>query len=175
MSDRKEKYDRRQKARERRIQDSTQARRRNTFKNVGFLMAGLVVIAALGAGVVALINSAKELPPTGFTVAHLEQYPSRQINLEPIPRLIQEHIMERGGPHPDGGMLVQYNCLDYQCDSELPNELEAIVLDFPSQVYLAPYPGMDAMIALAAPGNLEVLDEFDEGRIRTFIRNNLNN
>ena len=36
-----------------------------------------------------------------------------------------------------------------------------IVGDYPSYVYLAPYPGMDAKIALAAPGRLETLDNLD--------------
>ncbi|MCZ6615404.1 MAG: hypothetical protein O6920_06465 [Chloroflexi bacterium] len=48
-----------------------------------------------------------------------------------------------------------------------------IVESYPPQVYLAPYPGMDAKIALAAPGRLEVLDNFDEQRIREFIGKNL--
>ena len=39
----------------------------------------------------------------------------------------------------------------------------------PSSVYLAPYPGMDAKIALAAPGRLEILDEYDEDQIAASI------
>ena len=44
---------------------------------------------------------------------------------------------------------------------------------FPPQVYLAPYPTMDAKIALAAPGKLLTLDDLDEDKIRKFINDNL--
>ena len=43
------------------------------------------------------------------------------------------------------------------------------------RVYLAPFPGMDAKIALAAPGELEILETFDENKIRQFIDDNLDN
>ena len=81
--------------------------------------------------------------------------------------------MERNATHPDGSMLVQYNCEDYECEDGLEQALEDIVTRFPPTVYLAPYPGMDAKIALAAPGRLETLDELDEERIVGFIRDNL--
>lgn len=45
---------------------------------------------------------------------------------------------------------------------------------YPPQVFLAPFPGMDATIALAAPGRLKTLDGFHEQRIRTFMEENLN-
>lgn len=173
MVDRKARYERKKRARERQFEGSRRARRGNMMRTVGIGIASLAVIAALGVGFVALVSGQKELPPTGFSPSHLEQYPPQQINLQPIPRLIQEHIMERGGSHPDGGMLIQYNCLDYECDPTLPDDLAAIVSEFPSQVYLAPYPGMDAKIALAAPGTLEILEQFDEGLIREFIRDHL--
>ena len=83
--------------------------------------------------------------------------------------------MERGGDphHQVGSMLVQYNCEQYNCEPDLVTNLVDIVENYPPQVYLAPYPGMDAKIAFAAPGRLEVLDNFDEQRIRSFIRKNL--
>ena len=82
--------------------------------------------------------------------------------------------MERGGSHLAGSMLVQYNCEDYDCEPDLETQLVAIVRNYPPQVYLAPYPRMDAMIALAAPGRLESLDRFDKDQIIQFIEANLN-
>ena len=82
--------------------------------------------------------------------------------------------MERGGrTHPTGGMLVQYNCVDYQCDQDLVEKLTEIVRSYPPQVYLAPYPAMDAKIALAAPGRIVTFDTLDETKIREFIKKNL--
>lgn len=48
------------------------------------------------------------------------------------------------------------------------------MLSFPPFVYLAPYPTMDAKIALAAPGKLLTLDALDENNIREFINDNSN-
>ncbi len=131
------------------------------------------VVAAVIAGVVLLLGSRDILPPTGFGPNHSESLPSRQINTQPIPRLIQEHVMERGGDHITGGMLVQYNCTDYECDPDLVERLTGIVQNYPRQVYLAPYPGMDAKIALAAPGRLVTLKTLDEEMIHQFITDNL--
>ena len=69
--------------------------------------------------------------------------------------------------------MVQYNCVDYQCEPDLVERLTEIVLSYPRQVYMAPYPVMDAKIALAAPGRLVTLDSLDEERIRKYIRDNL--
>ncbi len=83
--------------------------------------------------------------------------------------------MERGGGHHrTGSMLVQYNCLDYQCAPEFVDRLTEIVRSYLPQVYLAPYPGMDAKLALAAPGKLLTLKTFDEDKIHEFITRNLN-
>ena len=81
--------------------------------------------------------------------------------------------MERGGDHLDGSMLVQYNCDKYDCDRGLVSQLEELVRRYPPNVYLAPYPQMDAMIAVAAPGRLLTLDEFDDERISRFVSQNL--
>jgi hypothetical protein len=84
-------------------------------------------------------------------------------------------MMERGGGHHQrGSLLIQYNCRDYQCEPDLVERLTDLVEGYPPQVYLAPYPGMDAKIALAAPGRLLTLETLDEARVRGFINDNLN-
>jgi len=177
MADRKERHERRQRSRERRQQDSRRARLRNLRRTL--LMAGgglAVVVLAIGGLVLFMITSStfgKELPPTSFTPAHLESLPPGQINTRPIPRLVQEHVMERNAGHPRGSTLVQYNCVDFQCDAGLVDRLTEIVVTYPPQVYLAPYPTMDAKIALAPPGKLLTLDTLDEDKIRKFITDNL--
>ena len=83
--------------------------------------------------------------------------------------------MERGGGHHrQGSMLVQYNCERFDCESAMVERLQAIVEQSPPNVYFAPYPEMDAKIALAAPGRLLVLDEFDGAEISRFISENRN-
>ena len=139
-------------------------------------VGGLAVAGVAIGGFVFFMTSSstfgKTLPPTGFSAAHLESLPRQQINIQPIPRLEQEHVMERAAGHERGSMLVQYNCVEYQCEPDLTEKLIAIVTTFPEYVYLAPYPTMDAKIALAAPGRLLTLDVFDEAKIRKFISDN---
>ena len=136
-------------------------------------VGGIAVVALAIGGLVLFMSTrstfGKELPPTGFTAAHLETLPTRQINSQPIPRLAQEHVMERDSGHEKGSMLVQYNCVKYDCEPDLVDRLKEIVLDFPEYVWLAPYPTMDAKIALAAPGRLLLLDALEESKIRKFI------
>ena len=138
------------------------------------IVGGLAAVAT-AVGVFVLIGIVqKELPPTEFGPGHSEQFPPTQINSAPIPRPIQEHVMERGGrSHRTGSMLVQYNCIDYDCEPGLVDELIKLVEPYHDRVYLAPYPTMDAKIALAAPGRLETLENFDEAKIRKFIEDNL--
>jgi len=178
VADRKDRYERRQRARERRHQESRRARLGKVRRPLLMVAGGLaVVILAIGGLVLFMTTSStfgKELPPTAFTPAHLESLPTQQINNRPIPRLEQEHVMERAAGHERGSMLVQYNCVDYQCEPDLVERLTEIVLDFPHYVYLAPYPTMDAKIALAAPGRLLILDALDEDKIRKFINDNSN-
>ncbi len=178
MADRGARYQRRQGARERRQQESRNARLRNLRRT--FLMAA-VGFAAVGlaiGGIVLFMTTrstfGKVLPPTGFSPAHSESFPPQKINNQPIPRLIQEHVMERNAGHERGSMLVQYNCVDYQCEPDLEERLTEIVRVYPPYVFLAPYPTMDAMIALAAPGKLLTLDALDEDKIHEFLNDNSN-
>ena len=178
MADRKERYHRRQSARERRQQESLRARLGNLRRTLLMAAGGFAVVGLAIGGIVLFMTTrstfGKELPPTSFTVAHSESFPPQQINDRPIPRRIQEHVMERNAGHERGSMLVQYNCVDYQCEPDFEERLREIVLDYPPHVYLAPYPTMDAKIALAAPRRLLTLESLDEAQIREFIRSNSN-
>ncbi len=176
MADREARYQRKQGARGRRRQESRKARLRNWRSKLLMATGGLAVAGVAIAGLVFFMTTrstfGKILPPTGYSPAHSESLPRGQINFRPIPRLVQEHVMERNAGHEKGSMLVQYNCADYQCEPDLVEKLTEIVLNFPRYVYLAPYPTMDAKIALAAPGRLLTLDNFDEDKIRKFITDN---
>ena len=176
MADREARYQRKQGARGRRQQESRRARLRNLRSKLLIAAGGLAVAVVAVGGLVFFMTTrstfGKILPPTGFSAAHLESLPRQQINTQPIPRLEQEHVMERAAGHERGSLLVQYNCVKYQCEPNLVEELTEIVLKFPEYVYLAPYPTMDAKIALAAPGRLLTLDSLDGDKIRKFITDN---
>lgn len=163
----------RERRKERKRERNAALAKSRRFWYVKYAVIIIVVIGGLVGFIGYSLATAKILPPTSFTAAHSELLPPQQVNARPIDRLVQEHVMERNATHPDGQMLVQYNCEDYECEDGLEQSLEEIVTRFPRTVYLAPYPGMDAKIALAAPGRLETLDSLDEDRIVKFIRDNL--
>ena len=101
-------------------------------------------------------------PPTSGP--HSQQWQPPGIYREPIPKEVLVHSMEHGM------VLVLYNC-PQGCE-DLRGRLEEIVLEYGEDgklVLLAPYPNMDATIALVAWTRLDKFDEFDEGRIRRFI------
>ena len=107
MADRKARYERRQQARGRHRRESSLARLRNLRRVILTVAAGLAAVAVVVTGIIFYASTLKELPPTSFGRAHSESLPTRQINNDPIIRPIQEHVMERGGSHRKGGMLVQ--------------------------------------------------------------------
>ncbi len=101
------------------------------------------------------------------------------IHKSPIPKEIQTHNLE------DGGVIIQYNC--QSCD-DLIAKLEALVTRYiemaiqeklksfeparPTKyehLILAPYPGMDATIALTAWRRIDKFKSYDEERITRFI------
>jgi len=96
-------------------------------------------------------------PPTSGP--HLPYIAPWGVHTRPIPRELQVHNLE------DGGVVVQYNC---ECP-DLAAKLKAVVQRYEKNVILAPYPGMTPTIALTAWTRLDVLEEFDEGRIKRFI------
>lgn len=98
-------------------------------------------------------------PPTsGWHLPYLARWGE---HTQPVPKELQVHNLE------DGGVAVQYNCADGCPD--LVARLRAIVNRYPDKVLLAPYPGMDARIALTAWTRIDKFDEFDEARIVRFI------
>jgi hypothetical protein len=128
----------------------------------------IVVMGLIVWGIVVLINR-PIMPPTS-PQGHVESYPPSKIMSEPIPEPIQKHILEHVasslGNRP--GVLVQYNCEKFKCEEDLVDKLESIVKNY-DYVYLAPYPQMDAKIALTKAGKLKVLDKFDKESIISFI------
>lgn len=145
--------------------------RRRTKRLVAYSSIGVLLVAGV-VFVIAQVVTAKVYPPTGMQ-DHIESYPECRICPVPIPEVIQRHILEHrepGNPGDKPGILVQYNCTP--CP-ELVAALTRIVERYPRGVYLAPYPRMSPRIALTTLGQLETLDEVDEGRIVAFINKHL--
>jgi YVTN family beta-propeller protein len=78
----------------------------------------------------------------------------------PVPLELQAHNLEHGG------VALQYNCPEGCPD--LVAKLAALARER-DLVLVAPYPWIQGRIALTAWGRIEVLDGFDEARIRSFL------
>jgi hypothetical protein len=96
-------------------------------------------------------------PPTSGS--HLPYIAPWGVHTRPIQLELQVHNLE------DGGVVIQYNC---EC-SDLVEQLRKIVQNYDKQVILAPYPSMKTRIALTAWTRIDILENFDERRIRRFI------
>ena len=96
-------------------------------------------------------------PPTSGP--HLPYIAPWGVHTRPVPRELQVHNLE------DGGVVVQYNC---ECP-ELVVQLRGIVSKYERNVLLAPYPTMPSRIALTAWTRIDMMEEFDAGRITRFI------
>ena len=97
-------------------------------------------------------------PPTSG--ARIDRLADWGVHEVPVPLVLQAHNLEHGG------VLVQYNC-PRGC-AELVAALERIVRRY-DQAILAPYPLMEARIALTAWGRIATFDELDEERLVGFI------
>ncbi len=151
----------------RRKQRQREARMRS-LRKMGGIAALVTIIAALGYGGYRWITGAKYYPPTD-AVGHTETVPATHILTEPMPLGTYKHMLEHADGNGPPGVIISYNCEDFNCEPDLIERLTTIAQEYPTFVYLAPFPGMDAKIALTRFGELEVLDSFDEQRIRAFI------
>ena len=135
-------------------------------KNWGIfiLVTGLII-----AGIVFSFSGGTTLPPTTMQ-GHIEANPPSHVLKEPMSIEIQKHMLE----HVDGisggrpGVIINYNCIDYSCETDLIPKLEAFagIYDY---VYVAPFKGMDAKIALTKLNKIEILEGYDVNKIHIFI------
>jgi len=134
------------------------------------ILIALVIIGFVGFMIYLITSndSVSQLPPTTMQ-GHIEQSPPSHISDRPMLEPIQKHMLE----HVDGieggrpGVIIQYNCEDFVCEADLVDKLKSIVGEY-TYVYLAPN-DYDGKIILTTLGNREILEEFDEERIRNFI------
>ena len=129
----------------------------------------LVVLLLVVGGPIYLLAGAETLPPTSMQ-GHIEENPPSQVMLRPIDLAVQKHMLEHAGGKEGGrgGVIINYNCFDYTCETDLIDKLEAFTEEY-DYVYVAPFKGMDAKIALTKLGRIEVLENYDEQKIKRFI------
>ena len=130
----------------------------------------LVIVALLIWGVIAIIPGGESLPPTTMQ-GHIEAIPDSHVLKSPMRIEVQKHMLEHadginGGPP---GVVINYDCNNFDCAPDLIEKLEAFATIYPSNVYVAPFRNMPVKIALTRLGRIETLDEYDEATIDNFI------
>ncbi|MDP2672545.1 MAG: hypothetical protein Q8O84_01915 [Nanoarchaeota archaeon] len=129
---------------------------------------GIIVIVIIAGLIFWGISSVKTLPPTDMQ-GHIEVSPESHILKEQMPLTIQKHMLEHADGSGPPGVVINYNCEDYICEEDLIKNLEGFAEKYPANVYVAPFKNMDAKIALTKLGKIEILENYDEERIRNFI------
>lgn len=105
------------------------------------LYAGIATLIA--GGTAWWISIRPSLPP--ITMAgHTETLPPGYILSTPMPETIQKHMLEHAGGSGAPGVIIQYNCQDFECEPGLVGQLTEIARSYPGSVYLAPNTRMTA-------------------------------
>jgi len=136
-------------------------------KKLGRYIFYILIAALIVGGLGWFVASRPNLPPTTMQ-GHIEQSPPSHIVNTPIPDNIQRHMLEHADGEGDLGIIIQYNCSDFDCAPDLVNKLTELVNDYPENVYLGPN-NYDGKIFLTKLGKRKVLEEFDEETIINFI------
>lgn len=127
----------------------------------------LITIAVIG-GIVWFASLVPSLPPTSAE-NHSEDSPATHILTTRIPDAVQRHMLEHSDGNGPSGIIIQYNCDKYDCEDGMIEQLTNLASEYPRNVYLAPN-NYDGKIILTRVGKKEILDQFDEQKIRDFIQ-----
>ncbi|MBS3082203.1 DUF3105 domain-containing protein [Candidatus Pacearchaeota archaeon] len=127
------------------------------------------VVAILIWGIIALIPNGGGLPPIDFN-GHIESSPPSHVLKKPMRIEIQKHMLEHvdGIEGGRGGVIINYNCKDYECDENLVENLESYANQY-GYVYVAPFKGMTSKIAITKLGRIQTFEEYDAESIKQFI------
>ena len=140
------------------------------WKSLVIKVSVLILVITLIGGVVWFLKSKpaqSKLPPIDMA-GHIEQNPPSHISDQEMPESIQKHMLEHADGKGKPGVVVQYNCKKYNCEKDMTNKLKNFVKKYSENVYLAPG-NYDGKIILTRLGKREILDQFDEGKIKDFI------
>ncbi len=129
----------------------------------------LIILIAGGAifGLGWFVLTRPSLPPTNAQ-GHTEDMPQSHVSYQPIPDSMQRHMLEHADGRGKPGIIIQYNCKKYSCEPDLIQKLTDLAKQYPDNVYLAPN-DYDAKIVLTKLGQQEILESFDEDKIKKFI------
>jgi len=138
-------------------------------KSKKFLIS-ILVVGILGGGGYYWWTNQEILPPTDFS-GHIEQSPPSHILDEPIPILIQKHMLEHADGGGPPGVVINYNCEGFDCEPGMIEQLAEIASQYPEFVYVAPYPEMTKKLAITRYQRIQTFDNLDREVLVKFIEN----
>lgn len=136
-------------------------------KKIGKLTFGIIILAIL-LGLYFFISNQEILPPTDIA-GHIEKNPPSHILTTPMDIRVHKHMLEHADGKDRPGVIINYNCIQFECESDLLENLAKIVNLYPDFVYLAPYPNMTTKIAVSKYQNQITLERFNRKAIINFI------
>ncbi len=151
-----------------RIQKQTNTNQKNIMKKIKLWAIPAFVIIALAVGVFFLLNKGV-LPPTEVK-GHVEMSPMSHVSTTPMGDTVQKHMLEHSDGDGAPGVIINYNCEEYDCPDDLIATLASFADEY-TNVYVAPYPNMAVMIAVTRYGKILTLDAYDGQAITDFILN----
>jgi len=142
---------------------------KTNYKKIRNWGISLIVLGLVIYGIFFIFSGAKTLPPTDMQ-GHVESSPPSHILKEPMSIPVQKHMLEHldGVQGERGGVIINYDCENYDCESGLVENLENFA-SYYNYVYVAPFKNMAAKIALTQLNRIEVLEDYDEEKIHIFI------
>ena len=160
--------ERRRLRREKREKEKMLIARKHRQKKI--VKSTLGAIAAVGVIAVFLLamNQREILPPQDIQ-GHIEVSPARRFLTQPMDIRVHKHMLEHADGNGPPGVIINYNCQDFVCETELLEKLERLTEEYPQRLYVAPYPNMSAKLVITKLGKQMVLSEFAEQQIREFI------
>jgi hypothetical protein len=162
------KKERRLLKRKRQAQERKQLYRKQRMKKAGtWLLVSLGTIGVIAAFV--LFTSSQPVLPPMSPQNHIEESPPSHIVTEPLDNRIFRHMLEHADGAGPPGVMISYNCDDFDCPSDLIDDLAGFVEEYPENVFVAPYRGMSEMLVLTKSGKQKALEAYDEDVIRDFI------
>jgi hypothetical protein len=148
--------------------EKRETRKKARFANARAWTIRLIALSVVVIGVYYWLTNRKVLPPTDIA-GHIESNPESHILDKPMPLNVQKHMLEHADGSGEPGVVINYNCEDFDCEQGLIDQLVGIANQYPEFVYLAPFPGMSKKLAITRYQKIETFDSLDKEALVRFI------
>ena len=168
MSDKRKRLSKRERRRLGKNQKMQARAKTKRIRLIRILLIALVGTAAVVSGLYVLISNQPIFPPTD-QAGHIERSPSAHVIGEPMGISVQKHMLEHADGGGPPGVIINYNCEDFECEPGLIANLAGIAERYEQFVYVAPYPGMSKKLAITRYQMIQTFDAFSERELVSFI------